>query len=178
MIFGSHVSIYSKDGDADRKFFKDIMKLPCCDAGGGWLMFGLPPTTLGFPIPSGNDVEGSHKLMLTCPDIEAFVKNMKEHFKIDCSEIKKEPWGQLTTFSLPGGSEMTVYEPSHPLPDFTQGNKKRKEPAEEAVVEEEKKEEDIPPKEGVLDETTASINANKRVKVSFPLFLELAQNLT
>ena len=43
MIHGAHVIIYSKDSEADRAFFRDVMKYESVDAGHGWLIFALPP---------------------------------------------------------------------------------------------------------------------------------------
>ena len=43
MINGSHVLLYSKDPDADRAFFADVLQLRSVDAGHGWLIFALPP---------------------------------------------------------------------------------------------------------------------------------------
>ena len=44
MINGAHAIIYSKDADADRAFFRDVLGFPNVDVGGGWLIFGLPPS--------------------------------------------------------------------------------------------------------------------------------------
>lgn len=43
MISGGHVIVYSRDAEADRSFFQDVLRLPSVDAGGGWLIFALPP---------------------------------------------------------------------------------------------------------------------------------------
>jgi hypothetical protein len=43
MIYGAHVIIYSKDAEADRAFFRDVLKYPSEDAGHGWLIFALLP---------------------------------------------------------------------------------------------------------------------------------------
>jgi catechol 2,3-dioxygenase-like lactoylglutathione lyase family enzyme len=43
MIKGAHVSVYSKDADADRAFFRDVLEWPFVDVGHGWLIFALPP---------------------------------------------------------------------------------------------------------------------------------------
>ena len=43
MISGSHVIVYSRDADADRALFRDVLRLRSVDAGGGWLIFALPP---------------------------------------------------------------------------------------------------------------------------------------
>ena len=37
MINGAHIIIYSKDADADRAFFKDVLGFHHVDAGHGWL---------------------------------------------------------------------------------------------------------------------------------------------
>ena len=36
MISGAHAIIYSTDPDADRAFFRDVLKLPNVDVGDGW----------------------------------------------------------------------------------------------------------------------------------------------
>ena len=43
VITGAHVIVYSRDADADRAFFRDVLEYPHVDAGGGWLIFKLPP---------------------------------------------------------------------------------------------------------------------------------------
>ena len=43
MIFGAHVVVYSKDAEADRAFFRDVLGFAAVDAGHGWLIFALPP---------------------------------------------------------------------------------------------------------------------------------------
>ncbi len=46
MITGSHVIVYSRDADADRAFLRDVLGYPHVDAGGGWLIFKLPPSEI------------------------------------------------------------------------------------------------------------------------------------
>ena len=43
MIDGAHAIIYSHDPEADRRLFKEVLGLHHVDAGGGWLIFALPP---------------------------------------------------------------------------------------------------------------------------------------
>ena len=43
MIDGLHAILFSRDADALRAFFRDVLELPSVDAGGGWDIFGLPP---------------------------------------------------------------------------------------------------------------------------------------
>jgi len=42
MLIGAHSVIYSTNPDADRAFLRDVMKLTNVDAGGGYVIFGLP----------------------------------------------------------------------------------------------------------------------------------------
>lgn len=110
LVSGAHVIVYSKDADADRKFFKDVLELPHVDSGDGWLIFALPPTEMAMH-PS--DENGSHELFLTCEDVEATVKALTAR-KVVCSRIEDQRWGRLTHVSLPGGGKIGVYQPAHP----------------------------------------------------------------
>src|SRR5713226_703531 len=50
MISGAHAIIYSREAEADRAFLKDVLGLPFVDAGGGWLIFALPPTEVAVHL--------------------------------------------------------------------------------------------------------------------------------
>ena len=43
MITGAHAIVFSPEAAKVRAFFKDVLELPSVDAGGGWLIFALPP---------------------------------------------------------------------------------------------------------------------------------------
>ena len=43
MFSGAHVILYSKNAEADRAFFRDVLGFKSVDAGHGWLIFALPP---------------------------------------------------------------------------------------------------------------------------------------
>ncbi|HJU72110.1 MAG TPA: hypothetical protein VJ717_00080 [Gemmatimonadaceae bacterium] len=45
MINGAHAIIYSPAAESDRAVLRDVLKLPNVDVGGGWLIFGLPPSS-------------------------------------------------------------------------------------------------------------------------------------
>jgi hypothetical protein len=49
MITGAHFLLYSKNPEADRKFFRDVLQFRAVDAGEGWLIFALPPAGNGDP---------------------------------------------------------------------------------------------------------------------------------
>ncbi|MFL5699584.1 MAG: extradiol dioxygenase, partial [Ktedonobacteraceae bacterium] len=46
MLNGAHVILYSTDAEADRVFIRDVLGFAGIDAGGGWLIFKLPPTEI------------------------------------------------------------------------------------------------------------------------------------
>jgi hypothetical protein len=112
MLIGAHSIIYSKDPEADRAFFRDVLRLPNVDVGHGWLIFGLPPSEVAVH-PS--DANHRHELYLMCDDINAFVASMTAA-KIPCSAVTDQRWGLLTQLTLPGGGELGVYQPRHPRP--------------------------------------------------------------
>ena len=70
MIIGAHAIIYSANAEADRGFFRDVLKLTNVDVGDGWLIFGLPPAEVAV---HSSDRNGVHELYLTCQDVQAFV---------------------------------------------------------------------------------------------------------
>jgi len=58
-IIGAHVLLYSDNPEADRAFFRDTLGFPAVDAGGGWLIFALPPAEVGIH-PSGGERRQLH----------------------------------------------------------------------------------------------------------------------
>ena len=70
MIRGAHVIIYSRDAEADRAFFRDVLHYPFADAGHGWLIFALPPAEVAVHPSDDNDV---HELYLMCDDVQAVI---------------------------------------------------------------------------------------------------------
>ena len=111
-IIGAHAVLLSRKPEADRVFFRDVLKLPHVDAGGGWLIFALPPSELAVHPADENSV---HELFLMCDDIEAFRRAAAKR-RIRCSPARTLSWGRLCKLSLPGGGRIGVYEPRHPRP--------------------------------------------------------------
>jgi len=112
MITGAHTIIYSKDPEADRLFFRDVLKFANVDVGGGWLIFSLPPGEAAFhPSEQG----GKQAFYLMCEDIDKFVRWMQD-IEIDCSSIEEQPWGRLVDITLPGGGLLGVYQALHARP--------------------------------------------------------------
>ena len=113
MITGVHAVLFSEDAEAVRAFLRDILDLDSVDAGGGWLIFALPPAELAAH-PS--ESSGRHQLYLMCDDIEATRQELSSKGVEFTQPVSDEGWGLVTALSVPGGGELGLYEPRHPLP--------------------------------------------------------------
>ena len=112
MIIGGHSIIYSTNPEADRAFFRDVLKLSNVDTGGGWLIFGLPPAEVAFHPSEKNDL---HEFYLIVDNVETFIDDMSKN-NIVTGPLQTEEWGLLTQLTLPGGGKLGVYEPRHARP--------------------------------------------------------------
>ena len=117
MITGVHAILYSTAADEVRAFLRDTLDFSGVDAGGGWLIFALPPAELAVhpteKEPSGN-LLGQCELYLMCDDINATLEELKSKGAEVSRPISDERWGLLTALRLPGGTELGLYEPRHP----------------------------------------------------------------
>lgn len=113
MINGAHAVISSTNPEGDRRFFRDVLKLPNVDVGDGWLIFGLPPAEVAVHPSDKNDI---HEFYLMCEDINTFVADMEKQ-NIKCDPIHDAGWGLITRLFLPGGGKLGVYQPRHARPD-------------------------------------------------------------
>jgi catechol 2,3-dioxygenase-like lactoylglutathione lyase family enzyme len=121
MLLGAHVLLYSENPEADRAFFRDVLRFPAVDAGDGWLIFKLPPAEAAFhPTDEGKHglVHGGHRLLgaslyLMCDDLQEQVKLLKAK-NVECTDVQEARWGLLTAIKLPSGGQIGLYEPRHP----------------------------------------------------------------
>lgn len=118
LITGAHVILFSRDAEADRRFLQEVFEWSSVDAGGGWLIFALPPAEVAVH-PEGTTehpgpAAGAHQLYLMCEDLDATMAALAAQ-GIDCDEPTDEGWGILTSFALPSGASLAVYQPRHPL---------------------------------------------------------------
>ena len=111
MIDGSHMILFSADPEADRAFFADVLEFPNVDAGGGWLIFALPPAEVAMHPAEG---PGSQELYFMCDDIDATISELRAKGVEFTAGIAEERWGRVTRFRLPGGGEVGMYQPHHP----------------------------------------------------------------
>ena len=111
MINGSHVVLFSRDPEADRAFFAEVLEQPHVDAGGGWLIFKLPAAELA--VHPSDDPAG-HELYFMCDDVDATMRDLRAKGVEFTQDVSEERWGRVTRFRLPGGGEVGMYEPRHP----------------------------------------------------------------
>jgi hypothetical protein len=112
VIKGAHVILYSSDADADRRFLVDLLDRPTVDAGGGWLIAQLPPSEVAVH-PA--ETSGAIELYLVCDDVDATVAEWTGRGVPFEAPVSDQGWGRVTTFRLPGGGRVGLYEARHPL---------------------------------------------------------------
>src|SRR5262245_43444690 len=84
------------------------------DAGEGWLIFALPPAEMGIhPVMDGGAEE--HELYFMCDDVEKTVAELKAKGVEVTQPIRDQGWGLVTAFRIPGGGDIGLYQPRHPL---------------------------------------------------------------
>lgn len=113
MITGVHTIIYSDRAEQLREFFRDVLGWDALDAGGGWLIFSLPPAELAVHPSDGSN---RHELYLMCDDLEATMKELLAKGVDFVEPVAEQRWGRTTAIGLPGGGHLALYQPSHPRP--------------------------------------------------------------
>jgi catechol 2,3-dioxygenase-like lactoylglutathione lyase family enzyme len=112
VINGAHVILYSADADADRAFLRDVLGLAHVDAGGGWLIFALPPAEVAVHPTDGPP---RHELFLMCDDLDATLADLAAK-GVASTRGPDEGWGRLASLRLPSGADLALYQPLHPRP--------------------------------------------------------------
>ncbi len=112
MITGIHALLYARDAHATRAFLKDVLGWPHVDAGGGWLIFALPPAEVAaHPDERG----GRHELYLMCDDIHVTVTELRAKGVQINGDIQDQGWGFVSAIMVPGLGPMALYQPKHPI---------------------------------------------------------------
>ena len=108
-----HAIVFSPEAEKVRAFFADVLGLRSVDAGGGWLIFALPPAELAVHPADG---EGRHELYLMCDDIHATLAELSGKGAEVAQDVSDQGWGLLAAIRLPDGSEFPIYQPRHASP--------------------------------------------------------------
>ena len=110
MIIGAHASIFTNDAEGVRAFIRDVLGFSSVDAGGGWLIFALPPAELAVHPTDG---DAHHEPYLMCDDVHATVEELQAKGVKFTRPITDAGWGLITALELPDGRELALYEPRH-----------------------------------------------------------------
>jgi hypothetical protein len=113
-----HFLLHSRDPEADRGFFQDVLGFPAVDVGHGWLIFGMPPAEAAIhPMdastkPLARNAMLDAVLYLMCDDLSTVI-TMLQSKNVICTKIQETNWGGLTTIPLPSGGSVGLYQPKH-----------------------------------------------------------------
>jgi catechol 2,3-dioxygenase-like lactoylglutathione lyase family enzyme len=113
VITGMHAIVFSAEAEKVRDFFADVLGMSSVDAGGGWLIFALPPAELAVHPTDG---DSHHELYLMCDDIHATLAELRGKGVEVAREVSDQGWGLLAAIRLPDGSDFPIYQARHPLP--------------------------------------------------------------
>jgi catechol 2,3-dioxygenase-like lactoylglutathione lyase family enzyme len=113
VITGMHAIVFSPAAEKVRAFFADVLGMPSVDAGGGWLIFALPPAELAVHPADG---ASRHELYLMCDDIDDTLAELRARGVEIARAVSDQGWGLLAAIRLPDGSEFPIYQPLHPSP--------------------------------------------------------------
>ena len=113
MITGVHAIVFSQKAEKVRAFFADQLGLASVDAGGGWLIFALPPAELAVHPADG---DSRHELYLMCDNIRETLTELRDKGVEVARDVSDQGWGLVAAIRLPDGEEFPIYEPRHPSP--------------------------------------------------------------
>lgn len=111
MIRGAHVILFTEAAEETRDFLARALHLDSVDAGGGWQIFALPPAEVAVHPAT----TPSHELYLMCDDLPTTMAEL-EPAGATFGPVHEERWGRATVMTMPGGAQLSIYEPSHPSP--------------------------------------------------------------
>jgi hypothetical protein len=116
-INGLHGLLYTSEPEKLRAMLRDVFRFKSVDAGGGWLIFGMPPAELGVHPLEGENFEAGHRHLMSfmCDDINKTIAELRAKGVNVAGEPKDEGYGITTMLHLPGGCEVMLYEPRHPI---------------------------------------------------------------
>lgn len=116
-ITGVHALLYTEEPEGLRAVLRDVFGWDHVDAGEGWLIFRLPPAELGVHPAEGPTWESGVRQQITfmCDDLAATIAELRARGVEVRGEPEDEGWGITSTLVLPGGAEVMLYEPRHPV---------------------------------------------------------------
>ena len=104
MLTGAHVVVYSKDAEADRAFFRDILGFRSVGAGHGWLIFAVPAAEVAF---HPHDQNNKHEMFFTCDDLKVQVAALQKK-GVQVGKISDEQGGSHDNIASGRGCHRTM----------------------------------------------------------------------
>ena len=116
-INGLHGLLYTSEPEKLRALLRDAFGFTSVDAGGGWLIFAMPPAELGVHPDEGPTFASGvrHQMAFMCDNIGQTIAELRGKGVTVVGEPKDEGYGITTMLHLPGGCEVMLYEPRHPI---------------------------------------------------------------
>ena len=116
-VFGVHTLLYTSEPEKLRAMLRDVFGWRHVDAGGGWLIFSTPPAEMGVHPAEGPTFDSGvrHQVSFMCDDINATVAELRRKGVEFVGEPQDEGYGITIVMNLPGGCEVMLYEPRHPM---------------------------------------------------------------
>lgn len=94
-----HALVMAEDAEATRAFFRDVVRLPYADTGGGWLSFESGPSEIG--VHPTNGAEAQFDVSLVCDDLDSTASDLAAR-GAEFGPVQQEAWGRLTMRTVPG----------------------------------------------------------------------------
>ena len=127
MITALHTLVYAEDPAAARDFFRDVLRFPATDTGGGWLIFRTGPSELGVHPSTwehGGESGGMQSggtdqrfdLSLLCDDLPSTMAAREERGAEFEGGVTEQSLGTTVQLLVPGAGAMTLYQPRYAPP--------------------------------------------------------------
>lgn len=116
-VFGVHTLLYTTEPEALRTMLRDVFGWPHVDAGDGWLIFKTPPAEMGVHPAEGPTWESGtrHLISFMCDDLQKTMAELRAKGVQFVGEPQDEGYGITINMALPGGCDVMLYEPRHPM---------------------------------------------------------------
>ena len=116
-INGLHTLLYTTEPEKLRAMLRDAFGFKHVDAGDGWLIFTTPPSEMGVHPAEGEnwDAGARHLVSFMCDDINKTIAGLRAKGVDVDTTTRDEGYGITTMMHLPGGCEVMLYEPRHPI---------------------------------------------------------------
>jgi predicted enzyme related to lactoylglutathione lyase len=116
-VFGVHTLLYTSEPQALRAMLRDVFGWTHVDAGDGWLIFKTPPAEMGVHPAEGPTFDSGtrHLISFMCDDLQKTVAELRAKGVEIVGDPEDEEYGITIMMKLPGGCEVMLYEPRHPI---------------------------------------------------------------